>query len=179
MFQDCFPDPTTLFQLSHRLHGSSRDDVLVTCLMNRICEGLHASSESRGSRGILQTDRYGGPMRCEALYHSGGRQYLLQSSIWLGEMETGLSGTAGLLRARREARQTLIGLTTATGRAKCGDRLRDCWVMWVATFPEMGGRWLKSEPEDAEISLSGGNMMSSEENITSATMSCAGLVVGL
>jgi hypothetical protein len=52
-------------------------------------------------------------------------------------------------------------------------------MMWVATFPEKGGRWLKSEPEDAEINLSGGNMMSSEENITSAVMSCAGLVVGL
>jgi hypothetical protein len=94
-------------------------------------------------------------------------------------METGLSGTAGLLRARREARQTLFGLTTATGRAKRGDSLRDCWMMWVATFPEKGGSWLKSEPEDAEINLSGGNMMSLKENITSAVMSCAGLVVGL
>jgi hypothetical protein len=75
LFQDCFPDPTTLFQLSHRLHGSSRDDVLVTCLMNWICEGLHASSESRGSRGILQTDRYRWQMRCEALYHSKSRHY--------------------------------------------------------------------------------------------------------
>jgi hypothetical protein len=57
LFQDCFPDPIALFQLFHRLHGSSRDDGLITCLMNRVCEGLHASSERRGSRGILQTDR--------------------------------------------------------------------------------------------------------------------------
>jgi len=42
LFQDCFPDPTTVFQLSHRLHCSSRDGVLVTRLMNRICEELHA-----------------------------------------------------------------------------------------------------------------------------------------
>jgi hypothetical protein len=58
----------------------------------------------------------------------------------------------------------LFGLTTATGRAKRGDRLRDCWMMWVATFPEKGGRWLKSEPEDAEISLSGGNNVIGREH---------------
>jgi hypothetical protein len=101
-------------------------------------------------------------MRCEALYHSESRHYFpIPTKHLIGE-----GGNS-------------FGLTTATGRAKRGDRLRDCWMMWVATFPEKGGRWLKSEPEDAEISLSGGNMMSSEENITSAAMSCAGLVVGL
>ena len=101
-------------------------------------------------------------MRCEALYHSESHHYFaIPTKQLIGEGSN------------------LFGLTTATGRAKCGDSLRDCWMMWVATFPEMGGSWLKSEPEDAEIKLSGGNMMSSEENITSAAMSCAGLVVGL
>jgi hypothetical protein len=55
-------------------------------------------------------------MRCEALYHSESRHYLpIPTRHLIGE-----GGNS-------------FGLTTATDRAKRGDRLRDCWMMWVAT----------------------------------------------